>query len=182
MEENNNPSKSKEDIDNLVNNYIDDIFKNATSEINKDAEPENEELEDITKNLLDDIFKTSLENAKSKDTKKKKKKKDKKYRLKTLTIDTKIDVIDEEDSEESPEDKKKNKKNEENKVIKHSKLNSDENMTDEHFHKINNNLKNIKKLKLIRPPLPDQSKDDFYLNKLINNNEKNNKDDFCSIF
>ena len=110
MEENQNSTHEKE-VDNLVDNYLDDIFNSTSEKLKNDNTPENKDLEDLSKNLVNDVFKISLDGVKAKE-KTKKKKKTKKYRLKTLHIGAKIDVIDEEDSEDC-EDKIKIK-NEEN--------------------------------------------------------------------
>ena len=119
MEENQNSTHEKE-VDNLVDNYLDDIFNSTSEKLKNDNTPENKDLEDLSKNLVNDVFKISLDGVKAKEkTKKKKKKKTKKYRLKTLHIDAKIDVIDEEDSEDC-EDKIKIK-NEENKKEENEK-------------------------------------------------------------
>ena len=202
MEETKDQTESKNsNIDNLVNNYIDDIFINASSKLQKDnsKEQENTELENYTKNLVDDIFKTSLDDVKEIKKKKKKKNKDKKqnktknkkFRLKTLTIDTRIDVIDEEeDSDEAHEENKKVKDeikdefedeiNDEIKINKHSKSNSNYFIPEQYVHKISKR-KDIKKLQLIRPPSTLESNDDFYLSKLINN-KQNGNDDLCILF
>ena len=105
MEIDENKQKENE-VDNLVNNYLDDLFSSTSKKIN-DPPKENSALDDLSKDLVSDIFKTSLEEVKTKKKEKsnKKKKKNKKFRLKTLTIDAKIDVIDEEDSEEAKEDR-----------------------------------------------------------------------------
>ena len=202
MEENKAQTESKyPNIDNLVNNYIDDIFSNASDKLQKGntQEQENTELENYTKNLVDDIFKTSLDDVKEKKKKKKKKDKNKdknktknkKFRLKTLTIDTRIDVIDEEDdSDEAHEDNKKVKNEIQNeikneikddiKINRHSKSNSIDFIPEQYMHKINNR-KNIKKLQLVRPPSTFESNDDFYLSKFINN-KQNGNDDICILF
>ena len=158
MEENESKPEEKIEIDNLVSNYIDDIFNNASDKLQNENSPEDKNLENITKNLVDDIFKTSLDGVKEikkKKKKGKKKNKNKTFRLKTLTIDAKIDVIDEEDSDEAHEENKKvNKENKkENQNTKHSKSNSSDFIPEQYINKINNKGKENKKLQLIRPPL-----------------------------
>ena len=206
MEENQNSTHEKE-VDNLVDNYLDDIFNSTSEKLKNDNTPENKDLEDLSKNLVNDVFKISLDGVKAKEkTKKKKKKKTKKYRLKTLHIDAKIDVIDEEDSEDC-EDKIKikneeNKKeenekeeikkeviNEKGKIEKkgkksrgHRKSNSMDLISENVVKKISNNKKLIKKLQLIRPPPSNEINDDFYLNKYINNHENKSNDELCIIF
>ena len=49
------------------------------------------------------------------------------------------------------------------------------------LRRINYDKKILKKLQLIRPPPTNESNDDFYLNRLINNN-KNGNDESCKIF
>ena len=208
MEENKNSTKTKEQLDNMVNNYLDDIFSTASNKLNQDESLENKQLDELSKNLVEDIFKTSLNDIKSQPEPKKKKKKNKKFRLKTLTIDTKIDVIDEEDSEESFKDgtkikreekKKIDNKKEEKKEIKnekkeikevkqkskkHHKTNSMDLISENVIKKINNNKKLVQKLQLIKPPPFNESNDDFYLNKYINKNEgkKKSYDEICILF
>ena len=211
MEENQNSTHEKE-VDNLVDNYLDDIFNSTSEKLKNDNTPENKDLEDLSKNLVNDVFKISLDGVKAKEkTKKKKKKKTKKYRLKTLHIDAKIDVIDEEDSEEYPEDKinkkeenekeeikkeeikkeeiKKEVINEKGKIEKkgkksrgHRKSNSMDLISENVVKKLSNNKKLIKKLQLIRPPPSNEINDDFYLNKYINNHENKSNDELCIIF
>ena len=186
MEENKIKTESNNtNIDNLVNNYIDDIFNNASGKLQQENSQKNIDLENYTKNLVDDIFKTSLDNVKEIKKKKKKgknKNKNKKFRLKTLTIDAKIDVIDEEDSDEVHEEIKKIKDENKNKIKKHSKSNSMDFIPEKYIRKINKR-KDIKKLQLIRPPSYIESNDDFYLSKIINNKKSgNNNDDLCILF
>ena len=206
MEENQNSTHEKE-VDNLVDNYLDDIFNSTSEKLKNDNTPENKDIEDLSKNLVNDVFKISLDGVKAKEkTKKKKKKKTKKYRLKTLHIDAKIDVIDEEDSEDC-EDKitiknEENKKeenekeeikkeviNEKGKIDKkgkksrgHRKSNSMDLISENVVKKLSNNKKLIKKLQLIRPPPSNEINDDFYLNKYINNHENKSNDELCIIF
>ena len=188
MEESKNKTEpTNTNIDNLVNNYIDDIFNNASGKLQQEDSQKNIDLENYTKNFVDDIFKTSLDNVKEIKKKKKKSKnknKNKTFRLKTLTIDAKIDVIDEEDSDEAHEEKKKikNENENKNKIKKHSKSNSMDFIPENYIHKINKR-KDIKKLQLIRPPSSIESNDDFYLSKIINNKKNgNNYDDLCILF
>jgi len=211
MEENNQNSTHEKEVDNLVDNYLDDIFSSTSEKLKNDNTPENQNLEDLSKNLVNDVFKISLDGLKTKEKTKKKKKKTKKYRLKTLHIDAKIDVIDEEDSEEYPEDKtnkkeenkkeeikkedikkeevKKEEINEKAKIEKkgkksrgHRKSNSMDLISENVVKKVTNNKKLIKKLQLIRPPPSNEINDDFYLNKYINNNKNKINDDICIIF
>ena len=123
MEENNQNSTHEKEVDNLVDNYLDDIFNSTSEKLKNDNTPENQNLENLSKNLVNDVFKISLDGLKTKEkTKKKKKKKTKKYRLKTLHIDAKIDVIDEEDSEEYPEDKINKKEENKKEEIKKEEI------------------------------------------------------------